>query len=139
MNKSLRSIWMRLSFIALILVSGLMTEPLRASELKQRESVVHVEWRATEQELQELLAELKGLDIQKYEGDATSPYADVPVTASWTSEEMSAKDVADWVKSQPYQELTAGPCVTVRITVRVYNSGHWTTVRLYVRVCINNS
>jgi hypothetical protein len=139
MNKSLRTLWMRLSFVVLILAGGLMTQPLHASELKQKESVVHVGWSATEQDLQDLLQELKGLDVQKYDDEATAPYSDVPVTASWTSAEMSAGDLASWVRSQPYQGLVAGPCVLVRITIQIYSGGHWTTVRVYVRVCINNS
>ena len=133
MNRSLRFIGMTLTLVALVLCSAVLPPSIRADEPQQEESVTHVEWSATEQEWEDFKAQLKGLDVQEYE-DGAAPYADAPVTESWTSKEMSAQDLAEWVKSQPSQNL-ADRCTIIRIKVRIVTRWGDIIIEVIVRIC----
>jgi hypothetical protein len=136
MNKTIRSFIMLFSLVAMILVGVALPRPLQASDEKGKDDAIHVEWTATEQELQELLAQLKGQDVQFAEGTSKEAAA-IPVTEKWTSKEMSAQALAEWVKNPPQRNMRAGHCFNITITGRIWVPifHDFITFEFTIRVC----
>ena len=137
MYKTIRSFVMLFSLVAMLLASVAMPRPLQAKAVKGEDTVVHVEWTATEAELQTLLAQLKGQDVQFTEGSVSSAAAAMPVTASWTSKEMSPEALAAWVQQPSSLSMMAGRCWSVTITGRVWHPivREWIDFEVTVRIC----
>lgn len=134
MSKRVRTIGLIVSLIALLLCSAVTPRSLQANDAKSAETVIHAQWSGNEQEWNDFLAEFKETEYQLYKDGARSPYADTPITQSWTSKEMSAQALAAWVKHAPAD--LAGRCWTVTITGRI-----WVTpvtpiqVEFTIRIC----
>lgn len=134
MNKRLRSMGMIIALVVMLLYSTAMPRTLHASDAKAEETVVHVQWSGNEQEWDQFLAELKGMDYQVYKDGAKSPFAETPISQNWTSKEMSAQALAAWVQQPPAD--MAARYWNVTITGRIWlTNTRYIEIEVTIRIC----
>ncbi len=129
MNKPRQFFIITLSLITMLLSSVLMPQALYAEKGEESGTGTLVEYTGTEEDLKALLAELKGLNVKIAE--STGDELSLPASGSWTSKEMSPKQLADLV-----QEQLVGPCFTIRFRVTIPTPWGRITRIVSVRVCL---
>lgn len=133
MNVSRRSVYMLLTLVALSIFSAFAPHAT-AAKASAKEEVVHVQWNTTEAEYKAFQSQLQDLDVQTFTDGAVAPYADVPVSESFTSKDMSGADLAAWVRDQASNNMAAA-CTVIRVAIRIDTPIGPITGQIIIRIC----